>query len=375
MRKDKLRRIKALMVKEFFQIIRDPSSILIAIVFPLLLLFLYGFGVSLDINHLKIGLVLQDTNPDAESFALSLRNSPFFDVTVSRDEAPLVEKIISGKKRGLVIVPFYFSDYKEREDKRGPIYVIADGSEPNTATFVQNYVRGAWLNWLNQQAVSNSTKDLPQIAIQSRVWYNEELNSRYFLIPGSIAIIMTLIGTLLTAMVVAREWERGTFEALMATPVTIGEFLIAKMICYLCMGMASMILCTGLSIFLYGVPFRGSFLVLLGVSFFFLLAALGTGLLISSFSKSQFVASQISIISAFLPAFMLSGFIFEISSMPWIIRMITYFIPAKYMVSSLQTLFLVGNVWQLLILNVLIMALGSCVVFFLLSIKAKKRLD
>lgn len=363
------------MLKEFYQIIRDPSSILIAVVFPLLLLFIYGFGVSLDLEHLKVGLVLQDTSPDAESFALSLKNSRFFDVAESPAQDQLEEKVVAGKLKGMVVVPFYFSQYKDRPDEKGPIFVAADGSEPNTANFVQNYVKGAWLNWLDQQAISNSSKNLPQINVQPRYWYNEELNSRYFLIPGSIAIIMTLIGTLLTAMVVAREWERGTMESLMATPVKMSEILIAKMSCYMCLGMASMIMCSGLSIILYGVPFRGTFLALIFVSFVFLLAALGTGLLISSVARSQFVASQISTITAFLPAFMLSGFIFEISSMPLPIQLITHIIPAKYMVSSLQTLFLVGDVWGLLIVNVLVMALIACILFVVLAFKTVKRLD
>jgi ABC-2 type transport system permease protein len=339
-------------------------------------LFIYGFGVSLDLDHLRVGVVMQDTNPDANTFLLSMRNSRYFDVSIDKEEDPFITKLTAGKIRGIVYVPFWFSQYEMRDpDQKGPIYVIADGSEPNTANFVQNYVRGAWLNYLKQQSVSEAIKDLPRISMQSRYWYNEELNSRFFLIPGSIAIIMTLIGTLLTALVVAREWERGTMEALMATPVTMGEFLISKMICYLAMGMASMIMCSLLSILLFGVPYRGSFLLLIFVSFIFLMAALGIGLLISTTTRNQFVASQISIMSAFLPAFMLSGFLFEISSMPPWIQFITHLIPAKYMVSSLQTLFLVGNVWEMLALNVLVMALMACILFVILALKTKKRLD
>lgn len=370
-----LQRMKALLVKEFYQIIRDPSSILIAVIFPLVLLFIYGFGVSLDMNHLKVGIVLQDKSSEAQSFALSLKDSKFFSVDIARDERDLIPKLVAGQLRGLVVIPFYFSQYSERPDDQGPIYVVGDGSEPNTASFVQNYVQGAWLNWRTQEAISGGTKTLSRINIDSRFWYNEELDSRNFLIPGSIAIIMTLIGTLLTALVVSREWERGTMEALIATPVTMTEILCAKMLSYFCLGMASMTLCMLISILGYQVPFRGSFLALFLVSSIFLLAALGTGLLISSRVRNQFVSAQISAIVGFLPAFMLSGFIFEISSMPLIIRIITYFVPARYMVSSLQTLFLVGDVWELLIFNILLMSAAAFLVFLLTSFKVAKRLD
>lgn len=369
------RRIRALIVKEFYQIIRDPSSILIAVIFPLILLFIYGYGISLDFENLKIGLVLQDKNPKAQSFALALRNSKFFSVDMSDDQKMLEEKLIADKIYGIVIVPFYFSRYINSPPQAGPIYVVTDGSSPNTANFVQNYVKGAWLNWLNQEAISSGTNQVPQVNIESRFWYNEELNSRHFLVPGSIATIMTLIGTLLTALVIAREWERGTIEALMTTPITMKEFLLSKMIAYFTLGILSMAICTAISIFLFGVPFRGSFSALVLVSSVFLVGALASGLLISAIARNQFIASQISLITAFLPSFMLSGFIFEISSMPLPIRLITYIIPAKYMVSSLQTLFLVGNVWKLLIVNIIYMAIVAIILLIIMSFKAKKRLD
>ncbi|MFA6119185.1 MAG: ABC transporter permease [Parachlamydiales bacterium] len=371
----KLKRIKALIKKEFFQIIRDPSTILIAIIFPMVLLFIYGVGVSLDMNNLKVGLVLEDTNPEATSFYASLKDSKYFSIDISNSRKDLEKKINASKLKGMVIVPFYFSDYKKRLDKKGPIYVVADGSEPNTANFVQNYVMGAYNKWLIQQKLTYSEPDIPKIQIQQRFWYNEQLESRYFLIPGAIAIIMTLIGTLLTALVISREWERGTMESMLATPITMREFFIAKMFSYFTLGMLSMIFCTFLSIVFYDVPFRGSFLALLVVSSVFLLASLGFGLLISSVAKSQFIASQIAILTSFMPAFNLSGFVFEISSMPYLIRLASHIIPAKYMVSSLSTLFLAGNVWRLLIINILALLVFAFVFFTIMAFRTKKRLD
>lgn len=374
-RKGSLRRLKALMLKEFYQILRDPSSILISVILPLILLFLYGTGVSLDLNHLRVGLVLEDTAPDARSFAESFSNSRYFDVKIARDRREFDEEIVKGTIRGFVVVPSYFSAFRKRPPNIAPIQVIADGSEPNTANFVQNYVQGAWQTWLQIEKVSSKLSGLPLTQVQSRFWYNEQLESRNFLIPGSLAIIMTLIGTLLTALVVSREWERGTMEAMMSTPVTIGELLVGKLIPYFILGLLSMTICVVLSILIYHVPFRGSFLLLLLVSSVFLLTALGLGLLISTLAKNQFVAAQAALVAAFLPGFILSGFLFEISSMPTIIQWITYIVPARYFVSSLQTLFLVGDVYELIFFNIIPMAIIGWILFFITAQKTVKRLD
>lgn len=369
------RRLAALMIKEFYQIIRDPSSIAISIVLPLVLMFLYRFAISLDMEHLRIGLVLEENTPDVQDFAQSLVDSRYFQVKIGKDRREFLEPIIRGEVRGIVVVPQDFSRKKGSHAGVAPIQVIADGSEPNTASFVQNYIKGAWGNWLAQEKVLRKTAYTPLVGIQSRVWYNEELASRYFLIPGSLAIIMTLIGTLLTALVVAREWERGTMEALMATPVTIFELILGKLIPYFTLGTVSMWTCVIIATQIYAVPFRGSFLVLFGVSSVFLLCSLALGLLISTGARNQMVAAQAAMVSAFLPAFILSGFIFEIRSMPWPIRWVTHLIPARYFVSSLQTLFLVGNVPSVLVPSVLWMGCIGLALFFLMARNTVKRLD
>lgn len=373
--KGKLRRLKALIIKEFYQIHRDPSSILICFVLPLILMFIYGYGVSLDLDHIRVGLVLEDTSPNAQSFAQSIVNSRYFDVRIGKDRREFDEDIVRGKIRAIIIIPSYFSSFRDRPDQIAPIQVIADGSEPNTAAFAQNYALGVWQNWLQQESISKDLQGLQLVRPQPRFWYNEELESRNFLIPGSLAIIMTLIGTLLTALVIAREWERGTMEALMATPVGINELILGKVIPYFIMGMLSFITCVFIAIFYYEVPFRGSFLVLIAVSSVFLLSALGVGFLISTIARSQFVAAQGAIVAAFLPAFILSGFIFEIGSMPWPIRLVTHLVSASYYVSSLQTLFLVGNIWSLLIPNTLAMLTIALFFFGIAKHRIVKRLD
>lgn len=371
----KIRGVKALIIKESYQIVRDPSTLLISVFLPLLLLFLYGFGVSLDLNHLRLGLVLEDTSPDALDFAESLLDSRYFDVTIAQDRRQLIPKLISGRIRGFVVIPSYFSAFKGRQATLAPIQVIADGSETNTANFVQYYVQGAYQKWLDQEANSRKVKKFAQANIQSRFWYNEQLESRFFLLSGSLAIIMTLIGTLLTALVVSREWERGTMEALISTTLGKMEIVLGKVIPYFVLGMLSMIICVVVSVFGYGLPLRGSWWLLIVVSAIFLFAALGFGLLVSTLCKSQLLASQISIAAGFLPAYILSGFLFEISSMPYWIQLLTNVIPAKYFVQCLQTLFLVGNVWSLILFNMIPMFLIGLLFFTIAVKKTVKRLD
>lgn len=370
-----LRRLKSLVIKEFIQMLRDPSSLMIGIGLPLLLMFIYGFGVSLDIKNLRIGIVDEDMNPVTQGFVQSLASSPYFDAKIVRDRKEVDYDILSGAIRGFVVLPFYYAQFEKRPSTVAPVQVIADGSETNTASFVQNYIAGAFQTWQEQKRVDRGIEMLPRVVPQPRFWYNEQLESRNFLIPGSIAIIMALIGTLLTALVVSKEWERGTMEALMSTPVNIIEILIGKLVPYFVLGMSAMAMSVCIAIFFYNVPFRGSFLLLSLVSAVFLIDSLEMGLLISTLARNQFAASQAAIVSAFLPAFMLSGFIFEIASMPLPIRIVTSLLPARYFVSSLQTLFLVGNVWSLILYNLAAMVIFSVILFVVIAKKTVKRLD
>jgi ABC-2 type transport system permease protein len=363
------------MKKERLQIFRDPSTILITIFLPLLLLFLYGYGVSLDLNHVRIGLVLEDTSPDVQSLVQSFTDSKYFEVQIARDRRELYRALEAGHIRGIVIIPTYFSLFRSNPDKIAPIQVIADGSEANTANFVQNYVQGTFQNWLKQEGIGQKLPNGGWIEPVSRFWYNEQLESRYFLLPGSLAIIMTLIGALLTSLVVAREWERGTMEALMSTEVSKAELIIGKVLPYFILGLISMAICTLVAVGYYGLPLRGSLFLLTLVSASFLFSALATGFLISTLCKVQMIASQITMIVAFLPAYMLSGFLFEISSMPLPIRFLTFLMPARYFVQSLQTLFLVGNIGNLILWNVAIMFLFGLVLFVIIFKKTVKRLD
>jgi ABC-2 type transport system permease protein len=227
-----------------------------------------------------------------------------------------------------------------------------------------------WSNWAAQRMPGGRSPAV--VSLEPRFWFNPELRSRYFLVPGCIAIVMALVGTLLTALVVAREWERGTMEAMMATPISTMELLLGKLIPYFVLGLAAMALCTALGVFLFGVPLRGSVLALVAISAAFLIPALGQGLLISAATKNQFVASQAALMSGFLPAFLLSGFIFEIASMPKVIQAFTYIVPARYLIPSLQTVFLAGDIWPLFLSNIAAM-LGIGAVFLFLAARTTRK--
>ncbi len=366
------RRFIALVRKESYQAIRDPSTILIAFVLPLILLFLFGYGVSLDTTRTRIGLVLEQATPLTQDLAASFQASRYFSVTVGRDRRMFEDDLVLGNVRGIVVIPADFAtDYAAGNHPQ--IQVLVDGSDPNTANFVQNYVQGAVANWEHQRQ-SETVAAGPPISIEQRFWFNPELTSRNFLVPGSIAIVMTLVGTLLTSLVVAREWERGTMEAMMATPVTSAELLAGKILPYFLLGLASMTLCVLLAVFLFGVPFRGSVIALYALSAAFLIPALGQGLLISTATKNQFLASQLALISAFLPAFLLSGFLFEINSMPEIIQWITIIVPARYLIPSLQTVFLAGDIWPMFARAIAVMLTIGGIMFLLAARSTRKRI-
>ena len=362
----------ALIKKEFLQIIRDPSAILIAFVLPLVLLFLFGYGVNLDSGRTRIGLVMVNSDPVSVSLLTAFSNSKYFEVKVGQDRREFADELASGRLRGIVVLPEDLQ--KDLAAGQTPtIQIITDGSETNSANFVKNYVQGAVNTWLAHEEDERGVTITPPLSLEPRFWYNQELTSRNFLIPGSLSIVMTLIGVILTALVVAREWERGTMEALMATPVSINQIILGKLISYFILALAAMLMCWAVAVIWYKVPYRGSLPALLLVSSVFLAGALGQGLLISTVTKDQYLASQVALVSGFLPSFILSGFIFEIASMPAPIRGFTYIFPARYFVSCLQTIFLAGDIWPLFLRSILAMALIAMFFFILTAKKTVKK--
>ena len=367
----KLRRITALVRKETYELIRDPGSMIVGILMPAMLVLLFGYGLSLDVRHVPVAVVIEDPSPDAMDLASAFRLSPWFEahLVISMPEAERL--MLEQKVRGIIRIRSDFSRRLVLGD--ADVQVIVHGTDANTARIVQGYVEGAVAGWAQKAATSGAVPPEP-VLIQARLWFNEANDSHYYIVPGIIVLVMTLIGAFLTAMVMAREWERGTFEALFATPVRSDEILLGKTVPYFVMGLFGLGLCVLAGIFLFNVPLRGSLLILTIVSMLYLLVALGIGLLVSSVTRNQFVASQLAMLLSFLPAMMLSGFLFDLRSMPEVVRLITYVFPARYYVALLQTLFLAGNIWSVIVPNAAVLAGMSATLMLLSRIATRKRL-
>ena len=365
----------AVMIKEAKQVTRDPSSWIIAVVLPLTFLFLFGFGISLDTTVVKIAVVREDDGRDAQDLAAALSNSKWFLVVPAVDR-PTGERLLQDQSvKAVVIIPAQFGRMLHAEGASAQVQVLVDGAEPNTANFVHGYVSAIWSDFLASRAMQQGTPVTPLVSVEARYWYNANAESRWFLIPGSMTVIMTLLGTLLTSLVIAREYERGTLEALYATPLTRGQILIGKTLPYFVLAMLSMAVCVLTALLLFRLPLRGSLLTLGVVSAAFLVPALGQGLLISVTMKTQMAAAQLGLMTGYLPAMMLSGFLFDINSMPAWLRPVTYLIPARYMNVSLQTVFLAGDVWAVLIPNMLFMLAVGALFFGLTWRRLHKRID
>ncbi|HEY2920722.1 MAG TPA: ABC transporter permease [Candidatus Binatia bacterium] len=367
-----MRRIWSLVKKEARQVVRDPSSIAIGIVLPVILILLFGYGLSLDVTHTPVALVLEDPSPAASELAASFRLSPYFDAQLMTSMREARELMLARKVDGIVRIR---PDFGRRLSLgNAEVQVLVHGVDANHARIVQSYAQGAIGQWAARRGAEGKEILTGPVIVQSRLWFNETNESRYFLVPGLIVLIMTLIGALLTSLVMAREWERGTLEALFVTPVRPEEILLGKTIPYFILGMIGFVLCLLAAKFLFNVPFRGSVIVLTGASTLYLLVALAIGLLISSAVKSQFVASQITLLVTFLPAVMLSGFLFDLRSMPAAVRVITYLLPARYYVTLLQTIFLAGDIWAVILPNAAVLAGMMIVLLWLTRRVTRKKL-
>ena len=374
MKPGRLLRVKGMIRKEWLQVIRDPSSIAIAFFLPMLLLLIFGYGVSLDAKNVRIALVVEQADSQSLSFAGGFYQTPYFAPLALNSIQEAETALRQSKVDGIVWLRHNFGrDYLRKDSP--PIGVIVNGVDANTARLIEGYVQGIWFGWLEQQAERAGKKLQSPVQLEQRIWYNPEVRSTDFLVPGVLAVIMTLIGALLTALVIAREWERGTMEALLVTRISVVEILLGKLIPYFILGMGGLALSLAMAHSLFHVPLRGSLWLLLATSALFLWVALGMGFFISTIFKSQFVAALVAMVSTFLPAFILSGFIFDVRSMPAVIQGLTHLIAARYYVAILQTLFLVGDVWSVILPNAA--ALVAMGLFFhgLVYRKSRKTLE
>ena len=385
-------RMRGLLRKEWLQVMRDPSTIAIALIMPVVLLLLFGYGISLDARDVPVAIVADDLGPEAMEFAARLLLADTFRPRVVTGMRQAEEDLRAGRVDAIVHLQ---SDFARRlsdatagasastarpdgappagDAGTVPVQLIVNGVDPNNARTVSGYVTTVWQSWLSGRVAAAG--QAPAVRLVPRMWFNPASDSRYFLVPGLMVLIMTLTGALLTAMVMAREWERGTMEALLVTPVRMGELLTGKLLPYFVLGMGGMVLTVIMALYLFGVPLRGSLAVLAGAASLFLTAALGMGLFISVLARNQFIAGQAALLATFLPALFLSGFIFDLESTPAFVQVVSYIIAARYFATLLKTIFLAGDVWEVIVPNAL--ALAALAAFFLTvaRLRCRKRLD
>lgn len=372
-------RLWALTRKEFRQLLRDRSNLAIGIALPILLILLFGYGISMDLKNTSVAVVLEDASPKTVDVLSGLELSRYITPVNVRSMPEAESLILAHQVDAILRVPSDFT--AQLAAGHGKLQLILHGADAATARTIQSYVGGAVAQWgartaerAGNASFQGSIASVGKIVVETRMWFNAANTSTWYLVPGLIVLIMTLVGAFLTSMVVAREWERGTLEALFVTPVRPGEILLAKMIPYFMVGMAGFAMCLLASRFLFGVPMEGSLVILLLSSVLYMFVALGVGLLISSITKNQFIASQMALLTSFLPALMLSGFLFDLNNVPLAVRIVGEALPATHFLELIKTLMLAGNVWSIVVKNFLILGAYAVVLLAAANHVTKKQI-
>lgn len=372
-------RLISLTRKEFRQLLRDRSNLAIGILLPMVLILIFGYGMSLDVKNAPVAVVMEDASPTAHEAIAGLQLSPTIAPVLLGSMHDAEELMRERKVDGIVRIPSDFSRALAAGNAR--VQLIVHGADAGRATIIQAYVSGALAQTAVRQADrldSTSGADAPpvgSVTVEQRMWFNAANTSTWYLVPGLIVLIMTLVGAFLTALVMAREWERGTLEALFVTPVRPVEILLAKIIPYFGVGMLGLALCLLAARFLFAVPMYGSLLVVVFSSMLYLIVAVSLGLVISSVTRNQFLASQIALIATFMPSMMLSGFLFDLRNVPTAVRVIGHVLPATYFMDLIKTLFLAGDVWPLIWRNCTILLCYAVGLLLVARAVTRKSLD
>lgn len=369
------RRLRSLVRKEFRQLLRDRSNLLVGLGLPIVLILIFGYGLTLDVRNARVLLALDDASPAVMDVVAALDGSPYMAAARAPSLPQAFAALEAHQADALVYVPADFSRRLAAGDAR--LHLVLQGGDPIRAAAIQGYVEGAVAVWglkrLDRAGVRAG--GAAGVVVVDRMWFNAANNSTWYLVPGLIVLIMTLVGTFLTALVMAREWERGTLEALFVTPVRPVEVLLAKIVTYFVVGMVGLALCLAAARGLFGVPLYGSLAVLLLASMLYMVVSLGIGLLISAFTRNQFLASQIAILASFMPALMLSGFVFDLRNVPLAVRIAGHVLPATYFMELVKTLFLAGDQWGLVLKDGAILAAYAVGLLALARAVTRKRLD
>ena len=374
-----LHRLAAIARKEVLQILRDARSIAIVVAMPVMMMLAFGYGISLDVKHLPVYVFDREGSQQSQDLLKRFQASDYFRIVQTVNNYPaLVRALDAGRCRLALVVPHDFSD-RLNTGRPVSIQALIDATDSNSANLaiaysqavIRTYSQQLQFDWIRRHGQNDVQ---PPISIDARTWFNESLESMANIVPGVVAIVMAVVGTFLTALTIAREWERGTMEQLISTPVTALELMLGKLSPYFVIGMLDTCLCAVLGIGWFGVPFRGSWSVFFVSSALFLIVVLSLGYFISVVAKSQLSASQISLFATFLPAFLLSGFLFAIDQMPIAVQAVTYALPARYYMAIIRNVFLKGSAITLLWNDLLPLAFLSCLLVFVATRIFKKKL-
>jgi len=370
-----LARLRALVRKENRQMLRDRSNLVVGLLLPLIMILLFGYGLSFDVTDARVAVVMEEQSAASINAVAGLVGSDYLSPiwTTSMVEAETL--IRKGEADAILRVPASFT--RDVVAGHGQLQLILNGVDSNTAQSIEGYansaIQTALLHIADRQASPAAAS--ASVSVVQRVWFNEASNSTWFLVPGLIVLIMTLIGAFLTSLLIAREWERGTLEALFVTPVRPLELVLAKLAPYMIIGAIDLAMCLIAAKILFGVPMRGALSVIILSSLLYLLVSLALGLVISGLTRNQFAASQVALLASFLPALMLSGFVFDLRNVPTVIQVISKVLPATHFMGLIKTLFLAGNYWPQILSAKAILLIYAVVLIWIARRTLAKRLD
>lgn len=372
-------RVWAIARKEFIHISRDPRSLGMAIAIPMLLLLLFGYALSLDVDNVPTVVWDQSQSVQSREFVSRLQGSRYFSIAGHVSNYGEVERAIdSGRALIALVIPTNFAGRVE-SGRPAPVQAIVDGSDPNTATIALGYLDVVTFAYSQDvvlreiRRATGKSVNAP-VDLRARAWFNADLESKNYIIPGLIAVIMMVIAALLTSLTIAREWEQGTMEQLISTPVRGHELIIGKLIPYFAIGMLDVALAVLVGEFLFDVPLRGNVALLFGMAAIFLVGALSLGMVISIVAKGQLLASQLAMVLTFLPSFLLSGFMYAIANMPLGVQVVTYLVPARYFVTMLKGIYLKGTGLQILAIEAGLLVIFAAALLAFANVKFRKKL-
>ncbi len=373
------RRFRAVAAKEALHVVRDPRSLGFAIAIPVLLLLLFGYALTLDVDEVPTVVWDRSRSPASRAYVSRFEGSRYFDVRGYVGSYEEIEKAVDGRRAlAALVIPSDFASAVLRGET-AHVQMILDGSDPNTATIAAGYARMITLLHGREARVEavrrrGGRAPAPAVDVRPRAWFNASLASKNFIVPGLIAVIMMVIAALLTSLTVSREWERGTMEMLISTPLKGSELILGKLVPYFAVGMLDVALAVLMGLFLFDVPLRGHGALVFLLSGVFLVGALSTGMIISVLTRNQLLSNQLAMVLTFLPAFLLSGFVFPIGNMPLAVRIATRLVPARYFIAALRRVYLKGLSWEAVLVEFVLLTLFAALVLAVALTRFKKRL-